>query len=157
MAQPKRGSDVIKPADEIAVYAILGNGGTLGDAADYLRISRSTLSSHRRRSSEFLKGCVRAEATGKLSCLEHISAAMGKDWRAAAWMLEKKHWKEYGAASNGDLASNVGMMNEAKRRIASALTALGHRELIFNVCRALEQGFAPEEVTEVTVAVGDEE
>ena len=78
-----------------AVVRILRSGGSRTDAAKHVGVDRSTLYRTTKRDRAFRDKLTAAEADGKLLLIGYIVKAAQKDWRAAAWMLERKHWDEY--------------------------------------------------------------
>jgi hypothetical protein len=76
------------------ILGVLEGGGSLRDAADALGICRRTLFNARKNDPEFCRRVLRAAAAGKIRLLRRISSAT--DWRAAAWLLERKYGREYG-------------------------------------------------------------
>lgn len=77
-----------------AIFAVLTVGASLQDAADYVGISRDTLSRKQRNDANFRKGVDRAQARGKVHLIQRVARSTA--WRAAAWMLERKYSKEFG-------------------------------------------------------------
>lgn len=112
-------------------------GATRLFAAEYADIDESTFYRWIERGNneesgpfhEFCKALKRAEAEGVVTCLSRIqSAAVGKikengklsdykgQWQAAAWILERRHPKEYG--------KQIVFDDDASKRLADAIENL---------------------------------
>lgn len=151
----KRGSPgyVIGPAEQREIAAIISNGGSLQDCADYLGIDRKTLWNHQKRDIAFASLISKASATGKISLLQKVHGS--KDWKAAAWMLGKRYGDQFG--DNGrNTAENVEqfitLLSKAKKAIVQVLLSYDIADLIIDkVCRAVDNEGAPEEVTDVDI------
>lgn len=81
-----------------AVAAILeGVAGCLpiDVAARAAGVAPSTVRSHRERHREFATALDAALATAKSSMLAHVRKAAPKDWKAAAWLLERRFPEEF--------------------------------------------------------------
>jgi len=90
-------SDTYNDVAEQRICDALRKGATLGMAAKAAGMSRSTLHRWRNRHEGFDRKVQRAKAEAGLDSLDVIeSAAAEGDWRAAAWMLEKRFPGEYG-------------------------------------------------------------
>jgi len=99
MTKPKgRPSKFTKPRKERIIKAIAA-GCTYEMAADYAGISRTTLwgwlkkgeDPKERAYSTFLNNVKSAEIEGAMVHLGTITEASAKDWKASAWMLERRH------------------------------------------------------------------
>lgn len=78
------------------VFDVLKSGGSRTDAAGQAGCSIDTIAEEARRDLSFAEGLIRAESDGKLALVRRISsAAAAGDWKAAAWMLERKWWREW--------------------------------------------------------------
>lgn len=93
-----RPSKFSKPVRDRIIQAI-GAGCTYDLAADYAGISRKTLWDWLKKGQDpknkeyvtFRTDIKRAEAEGAISNLGTIKQASVKDWKAAAWLLERRH------------------------------------------------------------------
>jgi hypothetical protein len=95
-------SDTFNDVAERRILAALRKGATMEMAAKAAGISRATLHRWRDRHEGFDRKVQRARAEAGLDSLDVIeSAADEGDWRAAAWMLEKRYPDQYG--ESGDL------------------------------------------------------
>ena len=98
----KRGP-VILPEVQAAIYQAVALGASQTLAAKAGGVALSTLKAWllKGRNGEeayvdFLKGYERAETKCDMSALASImSAAKNRDWKAAAWMLSRRHPEEY--------------------------------------------------------------
>lgn len=95
------------------VLAGLRVGATLARACAAAGISDDTLRRWRSRRPDVRTAVERAEAEQALHCLQMIAAAAPKDWRAAAWLLERRFPEHYGRVSRkrlehgGEVAAQV--------------------------------------------------
>ncbi len=80
--------------EQAQVLAILRVGGSLRDAADVIEVDYKTLYRLRQGDEQFAKGVRKAQKVGKMRLLRKIGKA--KNWRAAAWMLERRWGEEFG-------------------------------------------------------------
>jgi len=83
-------------------------GATYEDASAYGGITYETFNEWRKagaaarsgRFSEFSEAVTRAEAKGRISSLANIRAHAKKDWKASAWILERRDPDGYGNKLN---------------------------------------------------------
>lgn len=96
---------------ETVLLQAIEQGLPLKHAAKLAGISYDTLNRWKTRGSsefapdEFRKFCVaveHSEAVAMQINLARIQAAGEKDWRAAAWILERRHPEEFGAPQRND-------------------------------------------------------
>ena len=78
---------------EAKILAVLASHGSLNDAAKYVGVDRKTLHNWTKRDPGFSHRIDTAVLEGKLKLLKKVGKATA--WQAAAWMLERKWWKEY--------------------------------------------------------------
>lgn len=71
-------------------------GATYAAACGYAGISDDTLANWRTTKSGFSERLARAEGEATVRWLTKINHAATDDWRAAAWMLERRYPREYG-------------------------------------------------------------
>jgi transposase len=102
MAEPRR-----RPAlDEVKkkeILAILAQGCSRSRAAQYVGCSPSTIRRAALREPQFAAALTRAEAQSELTCLTNVRKAGKKEqyWRAAAWVLERRHPEDYALRKPG--------------------------------------------------------
>jgi hypothetical protein len=129
-------------------------------ACEYAGISYKTfrdwmqrgLGTHSSRKSsreyvEFAEEVTRAEAHGEIAAIVAIRAACKEDWRAAAWMLERRHSQRWANNQRIELqvmerttqelnllfetiASDPEMPIEAKQKIFAAVASLQERSAV---------------------------
>lgn len=87
---------VIDETKKNQILAVVAAGGSLQDAADVSGVSRAILAQGYLEQCypEFLEELRKARALGKQRMLHKILNA--KEWTAAAWWLERLHYKEFG-------------------------------------------------------------
>jgi hypothetical protein len=93
----------IGPKEKTEVIAILRAGGSMRDAADIIGVDYATLYRMRQNDIEFANGVRKAVKEGKLRQIKKVRGA--KDWRAAAWYLERRWGSEYGRHDHVDVTS----------------------------------------------------
>lgn len=83
--------------------AIVGVGCSLTTAAKYLGCTLQTIQRTRNSDAEFAAALLRADAHGELSLVRRIydAAAERNGWRAAAWLLTRRHPDRYAARAAG--------------------------------------------------------
>jgi len=83
------------------VVGILAVGGSRRTAAKYVGCSHTTIQRTALRDPEFAKQLEHAESIGEVAYLKNIRTAAEKAqyWRAAAWVLERRHPQEWGPRS----------------------------------------------------------
>lgn len=77
------------------VLNVLRGGGSRQDAANKVGVVYQTLLNETKQDKAFGEAVAQAETDGKLSLVFRVTKAAEKDWKAAAWMLERKHWQEF--------------------------------------------------------------
>lgn len=98
MTKIGRPSKFKKPIKDLIIKAI-SSGATYELAADYSGITRSTLWAWLKKGEDpknksfhtFLNDVKRAEGEGLIHHLSNIKLASDKDWKASAWLLERRH------------------------------------------------------------------
>lgn len=98
MKKTGRPSKFKKPVKDRIIKAITA-GATYELAADYSGITRSTLWAWLKKGEDpenkqyhtFLNAIKRAEGEGLIHHLGNISLASSQDWKASAWLLERRH------------------------------------------------------------------
>lgn len=106
------------------VCAILAMGCSRRAAAEYVGCSVSTIRSTAQRDAAFQERLVRAETHQEVAQLKNVAAAAqeAKNWRAAAWMLERRYPERYGAPSARRLAAR--RVEEALEDVVEILRAV---------------------------------
>lgn len=96
-SKPKRPRGRPRVTNEIVdarILATLAVGASIEDAADEVGIGRETIYRKRREDPVFGTRVLEAIARGKKKLIERVTSS--KDWRAAAWMLERRFGKDFG-------------------------------------------------------------
>lgn len=105
MARPTK----LTPEVEKAICDAIRDGLTYQAAAEVSGIAVSTLNEwlkdERPRFIQFSEAVRRANAEAKKELLRRIREASRKDWRAAAWILERRFSDEYMPRSQTDVTS----------------------------------------------------
>lgn len=83
------------------VGAILAMGCSRATAAKYVGCAASTILRTSLRDRAFRDELRRAESSAEVIQLRHIHTAGKKNWRAAAWMLERKFPEQYAQRAPG--------------------------------------------------------
>jgi hypothetical protein len=78
------------------ICAMIAAGCSIREAAKYVRCDRTTIVREARRSAEFRNALDRAVMTADLHPLKAMQKAARKNWRAAAWMLERTKRERFG-------------------------------------------------------------
>jgi hypothetical protein len=78
------------------VLAFVAGGGSRKKAAAYVAVSVTTLADEARRNPDFSDRLEQAEATCYIRHLQNVSQAGTKDWKASAFLLERKWPEEFG-------------------------------------------------------------
>lgn len=78
------------------VCALVARGCTLKEAARYVGCKLSEIRHEREASASFRQQLVKARIKANLAPLRAMQRAMLKDWRAAAWYLERTHPEKFG-------------------------------------------------------------
>jgi hypothetical protein len=115
--QPKR----LTKSQTTKITSMLGIGGTRSMAADYARCHQATIRAWMRRDPEFANQVIQAELRSERSFLNVIHEA-GKDpkqWRAAAWALERLYPERYARR-----ASNTMTDEQVQQLIAEIAEAI---------------------------------
>lgn len=77
------------------VLQAIGNGLTVKDACAVAGISRQTLYNHIDKDEQFAHEFDKAQVAFKLTHLRNVASASQNDWRASAWILERKFKDEF--------------------------------------------------------------
>lgn len=74
---------------------MLKSGASRSDVCAAVGMSYSTLQAELKRSVDFASKVQVAEAAGKVAMIQLVAKAAGDDWKAAAWLLERKYYEEW--------------------------------------------------------------
>lgn len=77
------------------IIGVLRAGGSLNEAAKVVGVARNTLDRECKRDKEFGASVMSAPEQGKMALVGKIIKAAERDWKAAAWMLERKFGREF--------------------------------------------------------------
>lgn len=77
------------------VLGAIANGLNVKDACAVAGISRQTLYNHIEADSTFAEEFEKAQVSFKLTHLRNVASASQNDWRASAWILERKYKDEF--------------------------------------------------------------
>lgn len=77
------------------VLGAVASGLNVKDACAVAGISRQTLYNHIESDSDFAQEFEKAQVGFKLSHLRNVASASQNDWRASAWILERKFKDEF--------------------------------------------------------------
>lgn len=105
------------------VLKVLRACGSRHDAAAKAGVTYNTLLAETKRDSKFQELIVQAESEGKLALILRVNKASSDDWKAAAWMLERKWWKDW-SKRNPDTISADQLATAFSRLVAVLLTEL---------------------------------
>jgi hypothetical protein len=98
MARPTR----LTPEVQEAVCEAIRHGATYQAASEAAGIAYATFNEWRKDSRlkyvKFSEAITRANADAQLNLLAKIANQSDKDWRAAAWILERRFKNDFGAA-----------------------------------------------------------
>jgi len=86
----------LTPETITLIQDALAAGATYRLAAMYAGIHEATLYEWKAKKPEFSEALTRAEGRGAVHILAEIRAAARTDWRAGAWILEKRYPQEFG-------------------------------------------------------------
>ena len=98
MGRPTKFNDVTAQR----IVAALRQGATYRLAALAGGISTDSLARWKKKHTDFAQRCQQAEADAALRWLDQIDQAAERDWRAAAWKLERRFPSEYGKERKTD-------------------------------------------------------
>lgn len=84
------------PSEKAKIIKKLERGCSIKDSAESVGVSRDTIGDERNRDPDFAARVIQAIAEGKSVLIERIHAASKEDWRAAAFMLERRFGREWG-------------------------------------------------------------
>ena len=136
MAKRKRGRQCkLNPELQKRFCHAVRLGMRYQDACRYVKISPGTFQSWTNRGAmgeqpfaDFTSAVKEAETEGMLSCLESIERAhKNRDWKAAAWLLERRHswWPNHMITTVTEEQSSMDLSTEEGRaEVIEALRAL---------------------------------
>lgn len=88
------------------VLLIIRDGGSRGDAADAVGVSRTLIGKLADNNEAFAAALTQAEALGKLELIKRVRYG-DSNWQSAAWMLERKYRKEFSLNQNPEAEDKV--------------------------------------------------
>lgn len=86
---------ILDDAKRREIAALVSAGYGIAGAARYLRCSARTIRREIGRNAEFREQLSKAGLSAELEPLRAIRSAAGKNWRAAAWLLERTDPDKY--------------------------------------------------------------
>lgn len=98
------------PEIDAAILAKIADGSTQTDAAQAVGIHRTTLSRWKSADPELAEAMERAESEAKAKLLQLVLSSAGgedPDWRAAAWILERRWPDEFGPKARMQISVDV--------------------------------------------------
>lgn len=130
MAEQKANAKVGRPqalldeAKQRELCAILAMGCSRRVAAEYVGCAVSTIRRQAQRNAAFRDRLARAEAHQEMAHVKHVADAAqeAKNWRAAAWLLERRYPERYAAPTARRLAAR--RVEEALDDVAEILRAV---------------------------------
>jgi transposase len=126
----------LTPEVEARLLQALGTAAFKKTAAPYAGIGRSTLYRWLEQGEadieaginsdlrKFVERANKAEAEAELRLLAEITGAKSKNWRSAAWILERKHPNQWGRRGERDIITNAGDFHEEYERAQERLEVL---------------------------------
>ena len=96
MHMTKPHADKFTPERAKAIATAIKLGATYELAAAYAGVSADSLARWRKKYKEFAEDLRLAEGAGVMVALMKIEKAASRDWRAAAWKLERRYPDSYG-------------------------------------------------------------
>jgi hypothetical protein len=94
----------------------LAQGMSRDDSCDLVGINQDTFYDWMKR-PEFSEAVLRAEKQCKQRNIVRIQNASKKDWRAAAWWMERKHPEEYAFTTKHDVSGEAKTLAEGLGRL----------------------------------------
>lgn len=98
----------------------IASGLGRGETARLLGIDRSTLRRERQQDEDFASGLLQAEARGEMQLIKTIMRARKTDWKAAAWILERKFPERWCVRDRRELAELTQRLRDIERDISRA-------------------------------------
>jgi hypothetical protein len=120
--------------DKNEILAILSVGCTRAAAARSVRCSPYILRREMADHPQFAEDIAKAEGGSELFYLSRIRNATQKEWRAAAWILERRFPKHYGVKKPENMTSEQvqNFMTSCMQIIADSLTNKKRRNKMLN-------------------------
>lgn len=99
MSTPITARYALDDAKRQLILGLIANGSSRRVAARYVACSPSTITRTAMRDPQFAAQLARAEQSAEVSLLRSVQAAAkdGKNWRAAAWLLERHNPEDFAA------------------------------------------------------------
>lgn len=119
---------LLDEAKQREVCAILAMGCSRRVAAEYVGCSATTIRRQAQRSAAFRDRLAKAETHQEMAHVKHVAEAAqdAKNWRAAAWLLERRYPERYAAPTARRLAAR--RVEEALDDVAEILRTVIHDE-----------------------------
>ncbi len=118
------------------VVKILAAGGSRQDAANHVGIHRSNLDRTVLRDKAFADRAREAEMGAKIMLIGSVKSAAKGDWRAAAWMLERKWHEDWAKREPGAVTPE--QMAGGFSRFVSAVQAVVPKKYHVKVAACLQ-------------------
>jgi len=121
--------------DEITkreIVAILTVGGSRLTAAKYVKCTLETIRYNAEQDDEFANQIRKAEATLEVVQLKNIENSGKRDWRASAWLLERKYPEKFGTRKIADISRRklAELLNHFTEIIISEVPVMKYRKKI---------------------------
>ena len=87
----------------------ISKGLSEGDAAYMADIDQDTLTFWKKASPDFSDAIIKARSEFKGRNIQNIAKAGEAEWKASAWLLERKFREEFGQSVKHDVGGNVGI------------------------------------------------
>jgi len=104
-----------KPELVERIYHYIEAGLNDEDAALLAGISLQTFYTWKKEKPEFSEGIKKAKARFKEAGIKNIREAAKKDWKAWAWLLERKFPEEFAKRDNFNVSGDVGILIQIER------------------------------------------
>jgi hypothetical protein len=119
----------------------LGLGISEADAARIVAVSPRTVRREAKADANFAQDKKRATIAGKMRLLQRITDASEQHWQAAAWLLERRFWKEF-ARRRPDAITPEELAEKAASLVGLALAYISRdqHQAFRDAARALLKG-----------------
>src|SRR5688572_13192014 len=112
MARPTK----MTPGAREAVLLALRSGNTETAAAAYASVDYDTYRRHKIKDTEFRAAIEKAQADAQAEAVGRVRGAMGEQWTAAAWWLERRYPSDWGRVDRLEL-----LLRKEAAEVADAL------------------------------------
>jgi hypothetical protein len=144
----------LTPEIQSKLVQAISLGTSYEAAATYAGVSRETVRSWLRRGEretrgiyhEFAEAMKVADGKATVACLATIRSAAQNDWKAAAWLLERRHPNEFGRARLEITGPNGGPLQSEVRAETKHVFDAGKKARILAIlkeCGALDPPPSP--------------